>query len=119
MEQKPLFSIGFTVKSQTRKQVVDKLDTFTVDLKSDGEFTVGMRSAKAKLSIKGEDSILQNLFPKKSEFVIAIYTRIISEPLPEEETEQTPLAQDGRVNQAFADAPEDHEETESEQENPD
>ncbi len=92
-ERKPLLKIDVTVKQHTINKVPDKADTFAVGLKSnDGTLIIGMKEAKAKLSIKAEDDVLHYNFPNDEEFTIEIYSKRHSEALPPQPpTLQEPL----------------------------
>jgi hypothetical protein len=84
-----------TVKTNTTKKAVDKADTFGVSLKSnDGTLFLGMKEATATLAIKSEDDVLHFNFPTEQEFVLEIYPRSFSEPLPRIQTQQTPLPEE-------------------------
>jgi hypothetical protein len=142
-ERKSIIEIEMTVKTNTVKKQTEKLDAFGVSMKTKtGSLKIAMQDASATLSIKAADDILHYNFPTDGEYIVKIFPKRLSEPQPMDRTQQTsfleniveeaskvmpeaelvsvhhpaPEAQPLQEQSAFAEVPEEHEESPEEPE---
>jgi hypothetical protein len=118
-DRRPILRIEMTVKGHTTNELSDKADNYAVALKSDdGTLAVGMKEAKAKLSIKAEDDILHFNFPVNDKYVVEIYPKRRSAIPPQVHTEQTPLPEEDSVKNALTEEEPESDEPEDEEKEP-